>query len=106
MGIALPPTEDANLIRLEGEIDIDDAAELKERLLQALERGGELLVSLEDAGSLDVTAMELLWAAARDAGAKGMKVELAGPVPEALTASFCDAGFEAIPWQRLTGEGA
>lgn len=105
VGIALTPGGDTNVIRLEGEINIDDAAALKEVLVQALESGGELRVSLEDAGSLDVTAMELLWAAARDARAKGMKVQLAGQVPEAVSAAFSEAGFEAAPWDGLASEG-
>jgi anti-anti-sigma factor len=104
VGIALTSSDGANLIRLEGEINIDDAAALKESLVKVLE-GGDLRVSLEDAGSLDVTAMELLWAAVRDARAKGMRVELAGTVPEAVSAAFSEAGFEAIPGHGSTGEG-
>ena len=59
-------------IQLDGAIDIACAAEMKASLLQALETGQEICVSLNGATELDVTAVQLLWAAGRDAKRRGL----------------------------------
>ncbi len=55
------------LIRMEGEITVACAAELKKALVQALARGNDLRMDLESATELDVTALQLLWVAEREA---------------------------------------
>ncbi len=89
---AVPP-----VIRLEGPIDIAVAGELKEVLLEALATGVEVHVGLETATSIDVTAVQLLWAAEREAKASGVAMQLEGPVPEPLRATLREAGFEWFP---------
>ena len=101
---AVPVTLDHNqnfcLLRLEGEIDITSATELKTLLLQGLASGRELRVDLERATDLDVTAMQLLWAAEREARKSGMGMALTGLVPEAISSAAGDAGFERFPVPR------
>ena len=60
------------------------AAELKAVLLQALDSGKTVRVSLEAATYLDVTAIELLWAAEREAIKRGVGFTLAEPAPEGV----------------------
>lgn len=84
-------------IRLEGEVDIASAAELKKLLLQALASGSELRVGLEGATELDITALQLLWAAEREARASGRGFSLAGRVPEEISAAVDEAGLEKFP---------
>jgi anti-anti-sigma factor len=95
--VTLDQSEAVCLVRLEGEIDIASAAELKKVLLEALASGRELRVDLERAAELDVTALQLLWAAEREARRSGVGFTLAGRVPEAISAAAGDAGFEAFP---------
>ena len=47
-----------SLIRLQGAIDIGSAAEFKDLLVQGLNSGAPMRVSLEQATSLDVTAIQ------------------------------------------------
>jgi anti-anti-sigma regulatory factor len=82
---------------LEGEIDITVAAELKKLLLQAMASGTDLRVDLDTATGLDVTALQLLWAAQREAGDSGVEITLAGQVPENISVAVADAGFEKFP---------
>ena len=94
MSITLEQTESLSVIHLEGAIDIASAAELKEALLKALEGGGEVRVSLDKlnklhkqdkqdkAASLDVPAVELLWAA--------------GQAPSEVLAALADAGLDLM----------
>ena len=63
MPVNLDQGEAQCVIHLEGEIDISSAAELKKLLLLALQSGKELRLDLERATELDVTALQLLWAA-------------------------------------------
>ena len=85
------------VIRLEGEIDIASARELKDALLEALGAKGEARISLGMATGMDVTAVQLLWAAEREAQASGMVLALDGPVPEAVGATLRQAGFARFP---------
>jgi len=78
-------------------MDIGCAAELKAVLEEALAARNETRISLETATGIDVTAVQLLWAAEREARATGMVLALAGPVPEALRATLGEAGFERFP---------
>lgn len=84
------------VIRLAGKIDIAVASELKDLLLAALGLASEVHISLEQASSLDVTAVQLLWAAERQARASGGAVLLEGAVPEGLSVALKEAGFEPL----------
>jgi anti-anti-sigma regulatory factor len=87
----------SSLIRLDGAIDISCAAELKEANLKAIQAGKPVQIVLEGATCLDVTAMQILWAAERAARAQGLGFALEGQVPEALGAALRDAGWEGFP---------
>jgi anti-anti-sigma factor len=97
MPVTLDQSEEQCLLRLEGEVDIASAAELKTLLLQALASGTELRVEVERATELDITALQLLWAAEREARGSGRQCTLAGRVSEELMAAASEAGFEKFP---------
>jgi len=94
MGVSLERREESITIHMEGAVDIASAAELKTFLLQALKSDKEVCISLDDATYLDVTSIELLWAAEREAKGSGAKFSLTGPVPEQICADLVSAGFE------------
>jgi len=97
MPVTLDQGEGRCVIRLEGEINIGSAAELKKLLLQALACGRELRLDLEHATELDVTAWQLLWAAEREARGSSRGFTLLGQVPGEISAAVVDAGFETFP---------
>lgn len=98
MGIALEQSENSSTIRLEGAIDIGSAAELKGHLVEALGAGlgtGKAVrVSLAGVEYLDVTAVQLLWAAERAAKASGVEFAFSGEAPAPVQASLAETGFE------------
>lgn len=96
MGIALEQEIEWSTIRLEGAIGIESAGELKEHLAQALGCGREIRISLEGATDLDVTTMQLLWAAGRAAKDTGIGFGLAGQEPQEIAAAFGDAGIDRL----------
>jgi hypothetical protein len=83
--VTLEQDDALSLICLEGAVEIGCAGELKKLLVQALGSGSEVRVSLEAAADLDVTAVQLLWAAARQANAAG---EIAAALGEAGLQQF------------------
>lgn len=94
MGITLEQSEESSMIRLEGAVDIASAAELKKLLLQALGSGHEVRIALDGVTDLDVTAVQLLWAARREAKVLGVKFTFAEQVPESVTSTLAHAGLE------------
>jgi anti-anti-sigma regulatory factor len=94
--IALDESEMQSVIRLEGVIDISSASELKELLIAVLGAGREVRISLEGASGLDVTAVELLWAAEHEAVKAGIKLSPTAPVPATILASLEEAGLSVF----------
>ncbi|MFP5228968.1 MAG: STAS domain-containing protein [Acidobacteriota bacterium] len=86
-------------IRLEGEVDIATAAELKEALVEAVRSHRPTRIALEKATGLDVTALQLLWAAERGNEAEEPLFSLEGSVPETLRAAAGEAGFQTFPFR-------
>ncbi len=95
MGIALSQTDDSSLIRLEGAIDIGAAAELKAALLDAFAAGKAISVSAEAVSDFDITAYQLLWAAAREARRSGGHLAVAGQMPEPVRDALSGMGLDA-----------
>jgi len=97
MPITLERDESRSLIRLEGEINITTAAELKKLLLEALEYRKEIRVELERVTELDISALQMFWAFERDVTAAGVAVSLTGGTPENIATTLSDAGFDKFP---------
>ncbi|MGD0732610.1 MAG: STAS domain-containing protein [Terracidiphilus sp.] len=100
MGVTLEQAKQhdgLSVIRLQGAIDAGCAVELKRLLVEGLKPDVELRVSLAAAASLDVTTMQLLWAAARQAKATGAAFALEGEIPQPVSLAFDEAGFDEFP---------
>jgi anti-anti-sigma regulatory factor len=80
---------------LEGDLTLASAAGLKSLLLEWLAAGTDLQLDLESAGEIDVTVMQLLWAAGREAARVGNGI--VGRVSEAVDRAARDAGFDPFP---------
>ncbi|MGA2182241.1 MAG: STAS domain-containing protein [Bryobacteraceae bacterium] len=93
--------EGHSLIRLEGEFTLTSAAELKTLLLEGLASRRDLWLDLERAEGIDITAMQLLWAAGREADRMGARIAIR--VSEAAASDARNAGFERFPGEALRG---
>jgi len=74
-------------LRLDGELTIYRAQELRQTLLDALDQPGDLRLDLEGVSELDSSAVQLLLAARQDALAAGKRFAISvasGPVREVL----------------------
>ena len=80
-------------LELEGDITIALAAKLKRELSTAIEMGQPISVSLEQVSMLDITAIQLLWAAGRHARMAGLSFSFSPPVPNELVTGLSEAGI-------------
>ena len=97
VGITVEQGEESTVIGLEGSIDIASASELKSTLLDALKAGKAVRVAPRANADFDVTAIQLLWAAEREARGSGVGFALGGQVPAPVSAALKEAGFERFP---------
>jgi anti-anti-sigma factor len=95
--VTLEQSEVASTVRLVGEINIASAAELKKVLMEALVPGKQVRVELDSVTEIDVTALQLLWAAQREAERVGVGFARSGPVREAIAAVADEAGLDEFP---------
>ena len=96
MPIMAEQSEQSCVIRLEGEIEIAHAAELKSALVEAIERRQSLELDLGQVCCLDVTAVQLLVAFVRAAAEAGVELRLGAPLPEPLCAALAACGLGAL----------
>jgi len=61
--------------------------------------GGDLCLDLERVEEIDITVMQLLWVALREADGKGAKVMIR--LSEAAGKAARDAGFKQFPGESL-----
>jgi anti-anti-sigma factor len=92
--------ENLSLVRLEGAIDIASAAELKSVLVSVLASKKEIRLTLEGITELDITALQLLYAAERDASKAGFPFLLTGSVSNEISAAVTDAGLVKLLIQQ------
>jgi anti-anti-sigma regulatory factor len=89
--------EALSLIRLQGNVNICSAAELKRMLLAVLARRMDIRVDLGSVTELDVSAVQLLRAAERQAKGAGVGFSYAGQCPQDVALALAAAGFEEFP---------
>ncbi|MGD0437658.1 MAG: STAS domain-containing protein [Bryobacteraceae bacterium] len=95
MPLTLERHQSCCVVRLEGQITLASATELKAVLLEWLAAGTNLDLDLERAAEIDLTAMQLLWAAGREAERRGVGIRCR--MSEAAAAALGDSGFARLP---------
>jgi len=96
MSITVSSGSESSLLRLNSTVDIGSAAELKAAFVDAFANGNSVRVSLAGVVDLDVTAVQLLWAAKREAKRLGIGFAFEGEPSEALRDSLSSAGFDEL----------
>lgn len=96
MAVIVEQSEGECRVRIEGEINIAAAAELKKMLIAALAPGKNVRVELEGVAGIDITTLQLLWAAEREARRLGVGFAVAGAGTETLAAVVAEAGLEGF----------
>jgi anti-anti-sigma factor len=97
LAITLKQNDEVCRLRLEGEINIGAAAELKKILIEALKSEKQVRVECEAVSGMDVTGLQLLWAAQREAQRVGVKFAGVGRVPKEIASAVAEVGLEGFP---------
>lgn len=82
-------------VTMDGNMTIEYAAELKDVLLKAVDSKG-IILDMKKVTLLDLSCIQLLWAARQSMAEKGMQIESRGALPEVIRIKQEEAGFEAI----------
>jgi hypothetical protein len=98
--VSVEQDESRFVIRLEGEVGMSDAAELKRVFLEALASGRKLHLDLEQIAEIDVTFMQLLQAvlAETDRAGTGLAMRLSEAAENALRGAGFARCVEAAGW--------
>jgi len=96
MSVTSSSSAELTVIRLDGEVDITVAAELKAALLEAVEHRREIRISIESASALDVTAFQLLWSAEREARRIGLRFSITQGLGEPIRRSLECMGLNGL----------
>jgi len=87
--------EVSHLIRIiQDQTGVASALELKKLLLEGVASGEDLELDLESIEEIDVTVLQLLWAARREAGRTGTKFVIRSS--DAAAGAIREAGFGAL----------
>ena len=97
MSIPVTEEETACTLHLQCSAAIDAAQELQAALLCAIRSGKSVRVEWGAVKEMDVTAAQLLWAAARLAKQKGVEFSFSDPVPSPVSDALRDLGLEHLP---------
>ncbi len=96
MPTTLKDGETTSVIRLEGDNDIAGAEEMKTIMITAIASGKEVQVDLEGTTDLDVTVVQLLWSASREAEKSATSFSLLH-IPDSVRSALRDMGIENLP---------
>jgi anti-anti-sigma regulatory factor len=97
MPVSCDEGEALSIIRLQGDMNICSAAEFKRILLLVLAHGKDIRVDLSSVTELDVSVLQLLWAAEREAKGAGVGLSFTGQCPQEVALALAAAGFEKFP---------
>jgi anti-anti-sigma regulatory factor len=81
-------------------LSVDRASALKEELVAALANGGNVLVDLSSIEELDLSCLQVLYAAGLSAKAAGKELHFAGAIPSAVAKRLSSCGFLRGPDAR------
>jgi anti-anti-sigma regulatory factor len=95
MPLTVEQQESRWLIRMDGQVTLASAGELKQLLLDWRVTRKDLEFDLGRVEEIDISILQLLWAAGREAGPMG--VEVTASASEPVAAAARESGFAQVP---------
>jgi ABC-type transporter Mla MlaB component len=92
------------LLKLKGELTIDSAARLRETLLDLLDTGEELEISLREVEEIDLACIQVLCAAHRSFHKAGRHIALGEGTSAGMLGALKDMGMDPSACDRPYGE--
>jgi anti-anti-sigma factor len=78
MSVVESAPADAVVLRMDGELRLDEAGALCDKLRAALEAGRDMRLDLEDVTEIDLASLQVLASARRSFEARGRRFEISG----------------------------
>ncbi len=88
------------IVNLQGSLSIERAAALKAEIAEALRGGDSVLLSLSLAEDLDLSCLQVIYAAKRQALSSGKALHFLGSVPSRIARRLAACGFLRGPAER------
>lgn len=85
--------QDLQVVSLEGDATVAGIEPLHQRLTEALESSSKVLVNVSHVSTMDLAGIQLLYAAKREAEARGVALHLTGTVSDAVREAMEAGGF-------------
>jgi anti-anti-sigma factor len=85
--------ESMKVINLEGSLGIHKAHSIKEEITEAVEKNKKVMINLSHVESIDLSIIQLLYAARRYAEKKKRELHLTGNLQDEVRDSFLIGGF-------------
>jgi anti-anti-sigma factor len=94
MSIELEQLEDRSVVRLTEAITVGFATDLHKLLMEAVRLNCGIAIDLEGVAELDVSGIQLLYAARQAAERAGISMSLQGSAPRAVKDAFLESGLD------------
>lgn len=94
MSFTFEPADNRSLVRLHDSVTVNCATELYGTLMEALASGKPVEIDFERATEVDVSAIQLLDAAAKSAESSGGSFTLSGILPDTIAKAFRLCGLD------------
>jgi anti-anti-sigma regulatory factor len=88
------------VINLSSSLTVDKAAALKDELFTALSKGENVLLNLSAVEELDLSCLQVIYAAHAQANAIGCSLHFSGQAPESVVLRLAACGFLHGPTVR------
>ena len=102
MGFRLESVDNRCLVRLPDAVTVNCATELHRTLVEALASAGPVEIDLENVTEVDVSAIQVLDAAARAARSDGKSFTASVTVPETISHAFRLCGLDPFAQPPMT----
>jgi anti-anti-sigma regulatory factor len=94
MPVTLDQDEARCTLRIDGEATISISVSLKEHLVHALALEAPVYIDLNGITDVDITALQLFWAAHREAESLGKELTFSSPLPELILTTLQHADLK------------
>jgi anti-anti-sigma regulatory factor len=98
-------TREAAVLKMGGRLTVERVSEMKGKVLKALAKRKDVVLELKKLSEVDLSFIQLLFAAQRSAERRGRRLKLGGPVPDIFTKAVDDTGFSIHEGWAFTSGG-
>jgi anti-anti-sigma regulatory factor len=89
----MPSSESIKILSYEGPVGIEKAAKIKEEILRMLEKNKIVTVNMSRIQEIDLSFIQIIYAARREAGKVGKEFHISGTLSDSVKNTFLVGGF-------------